>query len=267
MKKELISVIIVEYNSLNEIELALESIRKVSSDLKYNLEIIISSNSLYNQKKQLEIKKIYTNCVWLFNIKNGGFACAINQGLNIASGDSIIISNPDVVWEKGISDMLSFFYKYSEVGAIAPAILSNNYVRQDSFRSYITPFRFIVRHLRRCMCSSNSVENVSFPRTVDWVIGAFIVIKREAFIKVGLLDENYFLYCEDMDWCTRIRKAGFEIVYYPEAGVIYEGTRSARKSLRFTRIFLKSLFYYWSKFGLINTKPKRKELCQLKVQQ
>ena len=85
---------------------------------------------------------------------------------------------------------------------------------------------------------------------VDWGIGAFMMMPRKAYEAVQGLDDGYFLYCEDMDICKRMQLNGYSVIYYPNAEIVYEGTRSARKSKKYARIFLQSLFRYWGKFGL-----------------
>ena len=78
---------------------------------------------------------------------------------------------------------------------------------------------------------------------------SFMMMPRQAYEVVKGLDEYYFLYCEDMDFCKRIQLEGFSVVYYPESEIEYEGTRSARRSLKYACIFFKSLLRYWTKFG------------------
>ena len=75
------------------------------------------------------------------------------------------------------------------------------------------------------------------------------MISKKAYEAVCGMDEKYFLYCEDMDLCKKIHDKGYKVIYYPDAVVVYEGTRSARKSLKYACIFLSSLLHYWSKFG------------------
>lgn len=108
---------------------------------------------------------------------------------------------------------------------------------------------FIKRHLSRIFKSTNQIGIIEVISQVDWVIGAFMMMPRQAYEVVKGLDEYYFLYCEDMDFCKRIQLEGFSVVYYPESEIEYEGTRSARRSLKYACIFFKSLLRYWTKFG------------------
>lgn len=260
MKRKTVSFILVEYHSIEEIQFFFNSLDVC---VNVDIEVIISSNSQYSQSEQIRLSKTFDNAMWIFNPKNGGFAYAMNRGLEIANGDFLIIANPDVRIISGFDEIISFFNNNEQIGAIAPKIINVEGILQDSFRNYISIGNFISRFFKRIITGKQVVLDKSYfldkIQTVDWLIGAFIMIRKEVYLQVGGLDENYFLYCEDMDWCTSIRAKGYEIVYYPEAVINYEGTRSARKSFKYQRIFLKSLFRYWRKFGFIN-QYKRKNI-------
>jgi len=246
-----ISFIIIEYDSLSDVAKCINSIEDVS--VINDFEIIISSNSLYDQINQKIIINKFKNHKVLFNDINGGFAYAMNQGLAIASGEILVIMNSDVKVKKNIHLMANYLLEHPKVGIIGPRIENGHYIIQDSFRHFLNPLNFITRHFMR-LTNRKMRINCNSIYTVDWIIGAFMMFSRNAYETVGGLDEEYFLYCEDMDFCTRMYKEGFHVVYYPEAIVEYEGTRSARKSLKYARIFMTSLLHYWRKFGLFVTR-------------
>lgn len=244
-----ISFIIVEYHSINEILICYRSIlENIPQSLGF--EIIISSNSVYSIDEQTNLKETYNTLKWVFNEKNGGFAYAMNQGLKVAIGEVMVIMNPDVRIVQKIDDMFQYLQQQSKVGIIAPQIKNADGIIQDSFREFITPMRFIVRHLRRVLKKDTFKIPVG-PVEVDWVIGAFMMMSREAYEVVKGLDEQYFLYCEDMDICKRMQLSGYSVLYYPKAIITYEGTRSARYSKKYACIFFQSLFRYWRKFGIV----------------
>ena len=256
-----ISIIIVEYNSLDELYRCTESLPKGFS---CKVELIVSSNSCYSKQKQIEIQSQYPQFKWSFNEKNGGFAYAMNQGMKLATGDYLIIANPDCVFIDKLDEMLKFLQQHSEVGAIAPQIVDESGHIQDSCRHYVSVQSFIWRQIRRKFTGKevllNSRVDYSRIQTVDWVIGAFIMVSRAVYEKTGGLSDDYFMYVEDMDWCTRIRLAGWEVVYYPKVKIQYKGTRSARKSTSSAKVFINSLKIYWKKFGFFFGHPKRKNI-------
>lgn len=243
-----ISFIIIEFFSIDEIEVCCRLIDDIMKLNTLEYELIISSNSLYSLKQQIQLKRRY-EWKWLFNEKNGGFAYAMNQGLKAATGNILVIMNPDVKIKVGIENMIRYLLQHGEVGIIAPQIRNSAGVIQDSFRDFIIPFRFVKRHLDR-LCKKKLCNVPEYCIAVDWVIGAFMMMTRQTYEAVGGLDDGYFLYCEDMDLCKRMHLKGYSVVYYPEAVIEYEGTRSARHSWKYARIFLRSLFRYWRKFGV-----------------
>lgn len=243
-----LSFVIVEYHSIEDIAICTSSIAITFADF-FEFEIIVSSNSMYSTEQQSEITKRWDLFRWVFNEKNGGFAYAMNRGLAVANGDILIILNPDVQIKFGFVDMVNYLGKCNNIGIIAPKLIDKDGKVQDSYRNFITPISFLKRNLLRLLCGEREPIVPVSSVNVDWVIGAFMMMSRESYEAVNGLDENYFLYCEDMDLCRRMHLAGYSVVYYPEACGQYVGTRSARKSRKFAWIFLKSLFRYWNKFG------------------
>lgn len=244
----MISIIVIEYYSLDEIGEFLTSI-KVNAD--EDIEVIVSSNSQYSDEEQDQIQMKFPQIRWTFNEKNGGFAYGMNEGLKIAKGDIMVVMNPDVKMKTSQNPMINYLMSHSGVGIIAPKIVDRDGTIQDSFRHYITPWGFVMRHLDGIVHKRKlNVKDFDKPVSVDWVIGAFMMCRRDFYEKVGGLSDDYFMYCEDMDWCKRAHLAGYDVVYYPETVIEYKGTRAARRSWKYTKIFLKSLFTYWKKYGI-----------------
>lgn len=259
MGKSKVSIVIVEYNSLEELQRCSESLH---AGFSYETELIASSNSCYPKEKQAEVLKAFPRFKWSFNERNGGFAYAMNRGLELATGDYLIIANPDCLFLDNLDCLVDYLQQHPEVGAIAPQIVDENGRIQDSCRHYISVQSFIMRQIRRKISGKevllDSRMDYSNIQTVDWVIGAFIMVPRAVYKKTSGLCEDYFMYAEDMDWCTRIRVAGWEVVYYPMVRIQYKGTRNARKNLGSAKVFINSLKTYWSKFGFFGGYPKRK---------
>lgn len=244
-----LSLIVIEYNSISEIKELISHLNQLISDSDY--ELIISSNSKYPKTKQKEILLDFPCMTWVFNNRNGGFAYGMNEGLKVAKGDILVVMNPDVKFKTSLAPMIEYLESHKEVGIIAPKIVDKIGVVQDSFRNYITPPGFVIRHIDRIIHKSKlNVKELEYPVRVDWVIGAFMMCRRGFYEQIGGLSDDYFMYCEDMDWCKRAHLAGYDVVYYPGTTIEYKGTRSARKSWKYTKIFLSSLFTYWKKYGV-----------------
>lgn len=239
-----LSIVIIEYKSLDEVQKLQNNI------IKEDYDVVISSNSLYSPEKQEQIRKRYSWAKWSFNSQNGGFAYGMNEGLRVAKGNVMVVMNPDVRLKTSLQPMIDYLMAHPEVGIIAPKIVDDNGIIQDSFRHFVTPWSFFIRQLEWIKNHGKlHVADLKEPVHCDWVIGAFMMVRRDFYDKVGGLSEDYFMYCEDMDWCKRAHLSGYDVVYFPESIIEYKGTRAARKSWKYAKIHIKSLLTYWKKFG------------------
>lgn len=257
--KPILSIVIVEYKSIDEIRNCICSIKK-HINLPY--EVIVSSNSCYMESEQDGIDTHEANVTWLFNAQNGGFAYAMNEGLKIAKGRYLTIMNPDCTFVSDIKPMVDFMDNHPEIGAVGPKMLDEDGSIQDTARPYVSLPRFLWRQVKRVLKREVSVLNpfmdYSKVQTVDWIIGAFIMASRDAYEATCGLDSSFFMYAEDLDWCTRIRQKGYEVVYFPKMSITYKGTRRARNNSKYARIFINSHIGYWKKFGFCWGYPKRR---------
>lgn len=251
---------IVEFHSINEV---LHCIDSIHASVGLPHEIIVSSNSCYD-KESIHPLPQREGVKWVFNEKNGGFAYAMNQGLRVAKGDYLIILNSDCTIIHGIDLLTDFLDQHPGVGMVAPLIIDADGNIQDTAREYVSLPNFIYRQMKRILRHKVSIldnkVNYQTPQTVDWVIGAFIMVSRKAYELTNGLDETFFMYAEDIDWCTRVRQAGLEVVYYPYAQISYKGTRRARSNMKYAKIFIHSHILYWNKFGYLSGYPRRKEI-------
>lgn len=256
-----LSIVVVEYKSIGEIQQCLASL---DEHVRVPYEVIVSSNSCYTPEERQSIPQTDGHVRWLFNERNGGFAYAMNEGLRVAKGDYLVIMNSDCTPLTDLDGMMDFMEAHPDVGAIAPRLQDTDGRLQDTARPYVSLPRFLWRHVRRVLGHTDVVldRRMDYGRiqTVDWLIGAFIMVSRRAYELTGGLDESYFMYAEDLDWCTRIRQQGLEVVYYPRAVVTYRGTRRARSNANYAKIFIVSHIAYWKKFGFFFGYPKRREV-------
>ena len=244
----MLSLIVIEYNSADEVRDFISTAEKYLSDIDH--EIIISSNSTYSDERQRELISSTHHARWLFNPANGGFAYGMNMGLKAAMGDTIAIANPDVKFRQSPSPMIAYLEEHREVGIIGPKIIDENGVIQDSFRHFFSPWGFFLRQIGWIKNRGKLHEkNYQTPVKGDWVIGAFMMLRRDFYEKVGGLSSDYFMYCEDTDWCKRAHLAGYDVVYHPGVVIEYKGTRSSRNHWKYTKIHIKSLLTFWRKYG------------------
>ena len=240
-----LSIIIIEYNSIDEIRAAVLAFQDAIHETEF--EIIISSNSCYPPTQHQELRDSIPLAKWIFNEKNGGFAYGMNQGMKQAKGDFLLISNPDVRLKTPLKPALEFMKQHPEVGALGAQILDTYGNIQDSCRNFMWPVEMICRQMIRLITSKDVLLNKRFDyekiQPVDWVIGAFILTRRNVYNETKGLDEGYFLYVEDMDWNYRIHKAGYQVFYFPEVQIEYKGDRKSTKA--FFRSKLLISHYGW----------------------
>ena len=238
-----VSVILLEYHSIDEIKTAVSAIRKYDKEC----EIVVSSNSLYDSKEQKAAQQAIPEAHWTFTKENGGFGYGMSMGAREAHGEYVVFLNSDVILMDDFKSMIDYMEQHKNVGMIAPQLVDENGVVQDSYRKIITPWNFFWRHIERLMHVRHE-QKQTIPIMVDWVIGAFMLTKKKYFDMVGGFDyKTYFMYVEDMDLCHELKLKGLDTIYYPYSTAQYVGTRAARNNKKYTKIFLQSLWGYWKK--------------------
>ena len=233
-----LSIIIVSFNVKEFLEQAINSIKKSCKDLQYELFVVDNASSDgsvdFIQKKFPEIHLIA-------NLENRGFASANNQALKLASGKFILLINPDtIVQEDTFSVILDFFEHHSECGMVGCKILNpDGSLQLACRRSFPTPWVGLTKivGLSKLFPKSKlfgrynlTYLNPDQTYEVEAISGSFMFFRREVIDKVGHLDESFFMYGEDLDWCYRIREAGWKIYYLPDTKIIHFKGESSKKS-------------------------------------
>ena len=243
--KKLLSIIIVEYYCIEKLDTCVSSIEKHLKEINY--EIIVVSNSKYNTLFRSKILNKFPNVKWIFNEKNLGYAKAVNRGIRASEGTYILILNPDaMVLDKNIIKAIQYLEKNQEVGLLGLKIINSKGVIEESFRSFMTPKVLMKRIFKRLIKKEFSFAKniIEGPLEVDWVSGACMLTSREKIEIVGLMDERYFMYIEDMDWCREFWKKGFKVVYWPFGTIMHDASR------RSSTDFYKKIFF--SKYVIIH---------------
>jgi GT2 family glycosyltransferase len=240
--RPVVSVIIVNFNAGPLLSKAVES--ALSSSI--TVEVFVSDNgstdgSLLSLRGLVGVD---TRIHIIENRRNLGFARANNIVLKQAQGEYILLLNPDAVIKPDtLARMLEAFAAYPEAG-IAGCLLRNPDGTEQigCRRSIPTPWRSLVRVLRLGKLSPGHPLFRNFllikeplpekPIFLEAISGAFMLVRREALEQVGLMDEGYFLHCEDLDWCMRFRQAGWQILFVPHVEVThYKGTCSKNRPI------------------------------------
>jgi len=250
-------LIIVNYKSTDFLHACLDSIYNSLNGLSVNIYV---SNNCPNDKLY-SIKHDFPEINLIENESNVGFSKAINKILKNTSAPYIVLLNPDTIVDSSFFEtMTSFMESNKGVGIAGPKIFDLDGGIQGSARSFpticssfsgrtslLSKFFPNNRFTLKSVLSNNSDGKT--PMEVDWVSGACMVVRRKALENVGLLDEGFFLYWEDADWCRRMGNGGWKVIYYPKASIKHMvGGSSERNILRSTYEFHKSAYRLYKKY-------------------
>jgi N-acetylglucosaminyl-diphospho-decaprenol L-rhamnosyltransferase len=234
-----LSIIITSYKNPEMLKVCVDSIKKDITLKDY--EIIISDSDT-QEDTEMMMREEYPDVIFFPFKENVGFQHLVKKAFSTAKGKYILILNGDMIVEKdSIEKLLEFIKNDSEAGLVGPQLLNFNKTLQYSCCRYYTPLTIIYRrtflgklgfakkHLDRFLMKDFDHKSM---REVDWLMGSALMTKREAIEKVGLMDERFKMYFEDVDWCRRFWENGYRVIYYPQSKMYhYHGRGSADKSV------------------------------------
>jgi GT2 family glycosyltransferase len=226
-----ISIVIVSYNVREYLKGCLESILRHSSPL--TVEVIVVDNHSEDGSFEM-VRREFPSMKLIANDGNYGFARANNQGMREGEGRYVLLLNPDtLLWEDTLSATHDYMEKHPEVGCVgiktytaSGSIFPNGSSFPASWKvmakflmvKKMLPNKWIRKHFSRSVGRLfNYYADREVEREVDMVGGFFMFIRREVIDTVGLMDENYFLEIEDSDWCMRMKRKGWKVMYIPYA--------------------------------------------------
>jgi len=260
-----LSFIIATYQPQSELRKCLDSLYTAldatSSPLTF--ETIIVDNS-EREVDWSRIRNQFSNLTLIENSTNLGLSRANNLGAKQALGRVLVFLNPDVIIHSGsIETLLADLEQHPQAGILAPKVLNPDGTLQYSCRRYPTVWSGLFNRysfLSNLMPSNRHTVHYLMkdydhetPRDVEWVSGCFMMIRKEMFFQVGMFDEQFFLFIEDIDLCKRVHEAGFQVMYQPNA-VITHQIQSSNGKLP-SRIIIKrhlGMSYYQKKYMPFN---------------
>lgn len=222
-----VSVIIVNWNTR---DLLRDCLRSVFDQTRAALEVIVIDNASSDRSAEM-VAAEFPDVVLIANDDNRGFAGANNQGLEAARGAHVLLLNPDtIVLDGAIDTMLAWLAAHPDVGCVGCQVLEGPGIIQRTCFADPTPFHQAVVELG-LMRLARQVPVFGRPWYLDWdrttqrdvdvVSGMFMLVPRRVLETVGLLDDAFFIYGEEADWCRRIRAAGWRCVFVPAARIIH----------------------------------------------
>jgi len=247
-----ISVAVVAYNSSAWLPGCLTSLQEAAGET--SLEILVVDNASGDGSADL-VRQRFPAVKLLVNHSNLGYARGVNQAAQHATGRYLLVLNPDVVVGSGSLKMLRDHLDHEpDVALVAPRLLNPDGSLQYSCRRHYTWGTYLLRRapLRHLLPNHPLVGHHlmtewdhSGIREVDWVLGAAMMLRREA-LGPQIMDERYFLYFEDVDLCLRLQRQGWKVVYHPGATMTHEHRRESGRGLLNRRKY--QHFRSWVKF-------------------
>ena len=252
----LLDIIIVNYNSTDYLLRCLGSIYDALEDVP--AKVIVQDNA--SEDGVDRVQAMFPQVVFTKNNYNMGFSKAVNKGLKQGAAPYVVLLNPDAYVIPGFFEcVMRYMEENPDVGIVGPEILNSDGSIQGSARRFPTPLTalfgrntfltkwFPMNRITRQNVITTRSDGVS-PIGVDWVSGACMMVRRRAVEDVRFMDERFFMYWEDADWCRRMWHNGWKVVYFPQAHIIhYVGGSSEKLLFRSVVEFHKSSYRLFEK--------------------
>jgi len=230
-----LSIIMVSYNTKAVLRKAIQHVYQ-STGLE-SFEIIVVDNDSHDGSSEM-VASEFPQVKLIQNPANVGFAAGNNPGIEAAKGEYILLLNSDAyVFDNSLQATVNYMEAHPETGIMGAQLICEDGSPQPSAREFPTVWRKI-KVLSGWDSRHSSYESyydyyreedlgAPEPRAVDWVPGTYFAIRREALNDIGLLDERFFMYYEEVDYCLRARDAGWRIDFNPQISVIHLGGQSS----------------------------------------
>ncbi len=217
----------VNWNTLEITSTAIRSVFQHVKDVTY--EIILIDNGSTKDESTKELPARFPHVKFIANGKNLGFSKANNQGTTVARGRFVLLLNSDTVQiENAIGKSVAYMDAHAEVGALGVLHLNNDaaHTVQPSAFEFPRPLNEIEGLLKFSSDYQPQLPDKTLveEKDVDWIVGSYLFMRRECLIQVGELDERFFVYDEDIDWCKRTQAAGWKIRFWSGASMVHIGS-------------------------------------------
>ena len=233
-----LSIIIVSWNTKNILSSCLKSIYEQTNDIQFE---IITIDNASNDDSVNMIKSQFPKVILIENSENMGFAAANNQGMTIAKGRYVLLLNSDtIILDHALSKIVYFADKFTKADVVGCRVLNADKTLQPTcfmFPSLLNMF-LATTYLYKIFPRSRFFGREYMTwwdrndmREVDVVTGCFMFVRREAIEQVGMMDEQFFMYAEEADWCFRFKQMGWRVVFAPVAEIVHlRGQSTSQKS-------------------------------------
>ncbi len=263
METKELTIAVNSYRNPEILRLCLQSIRKEMSQTAIDYEVLVA-DSATEEDTEMMMREEFPEIRFFPFVSNVGFKTLVNTSLDEAWGEYVFLINSDIILSPGaVPAMLDYLKQHPEAGVLGPKQFNFNGTLQRSCfhfyrpqtilyrRTWLGKLPFAKKHLAWFTLAD---QDLSVPIAVDWIIGSALLVSREKAKLVGPMDDRFFMYMEDVDWCRRFWEKGFKVIHFPGAFVYhYHGKGSAKGgffgSLLFNRLtwyhIESALKYFW----------------------
>lgn len=247
-----LSIIIVNYNVTELLRNCLTSIEKFVQDINFEV-VVIDNNSPDSSWKNLMTE--FPRVQFIASEKNEGFAIANNRAVNTARGEYVLLLNPDTEFEGFyIKEILEFADKNKDFGCLGIRMhdAAGNFLPESkrSVPDMFNSFEKLFTNFRKNISKSyyrNDISEFEISE-VEVITGAFLLIKKALYIEVGGLDENYFMYGEDIDLCFTLLRKNYKNWYYGKYSILHHKGESTVKDLKYLERFYGAMQIFVDKY-------------------
>jgi GT2 family glycosyltransferase len=251
-----LSVVIVNYNVQYFLEQALRAVQKAAQNI--DCEVFIVDNNSKDGSVEM-VRRKFSTYILIENTTNTGFAVANNQAIRRAKGEYVLLLNPDtVVEEDTFQKCIDFMDAHPQAGALGVRMIDGSGTfLPESKRGFPSPFTAFCKTFGlSALFPSSKIFNQYYlghlseheTNKVEVLAGAFMWMRRSVLEEIGLLDEDFFMYGEDIDLSYRVTKSGFFNYYFPETSIIhYKGESTKKGSLNYVRVFYQAMIIFAKK--------------------
>lgn len=253
-----ISIIIINYKTPEILKLAIKSLKDTITGLKYE---IVAVDVETDYETEYMIKDNFPDVIFLPIAKNVGYSKSVNRGIEKSDSSSkyIFVLNADIIAKPGmVNKLYTYMDRNENIGMSGPQLLNFNNTFQNSYFRFYKPSDILYRRtffknfpaakkaLNEFLMADSDRNKI---QPVDWLMGSALFIRRKALKKAGLMDERFFMYFEDVDWCRRIWKNGYKVIYYPEAKMMHYHGKQSGGSAKYALIHIVSAVKYFWKYA------------------
>jgi len=232
-----VSIIIVNWNTWDCLKDCLNSVYQQTQDIEF--EIIVVDNGS-TDGSAVKVKEEFGHVCLIENHENRGFAAANNQGLAVAKARYVLLLNSDtIILKNSIQKTIEFADANPDAAVVGCRVLNPDKTLQETCFMFPSLFNLMlsVSYLYKIFPKSKFFGrermtwwNRSDVRDVDVVTGCFMLLRRESIEEIGILDERFFIYGEETDWCYRFKQAGWKVYFTPDAEIIHLGGASSKQA-------------------------------------